>query len=244
VHCSSFPYRKEVFLLVKPIEILIIEDDKRIADIHRRFIEKIDGFTVVGSAHTGEEAKDWVLALLPDLVLLDVYLPDVLGTELMTFIHENSPETDIIFITAAAEIEIVKKAFRRGVVDYILKPLTFDRFKESLISYKNKRETLVGEGVMQEDSIKLLWNQLGPGKLNPDATPPKGIDPITKEKVVSHLKNIEGGITAETLGLEIGVSRSTARRYLEYLVSEKRAYTELLYGSVGRPERRYFIKKR
>lgn len=228
----------------KPIEILIIEDDLRIADIHKRFIEKIDGFTVVGSAHTGDEAKDWISALLPDLVLLDVYLPDALGTELMGFIHENSPDTDIIFITAAAEIEIVKKAFRHGVIDYILKPLTFDRFRESLLSYKDKRETLAGEGLMQEDSIKLLWNNNPPVSSNPDINPPKGIDPITNEKVVNHIKNMEGGITAETLGLEIGVSRSTARRYLEYLVTEKRAFTELLYGSVGRPERRYFIKKR
>ena len=92
-------------------------------------------------------------------MLLDVYLPDALGTELMRFIHENSPETDIIFITAAAEIEIVKKAFRHGVIDYILKPLTFDRFKDSLLSYKDKRETLSGEGLMQEDSIKFLWNK-------------------------------------------------------------------------------------
>lgn len=226
-----------------PIEILIIEDDKRVADIHRRFIEKMEGFTVVGSAHTGEEAKDWVSALQPDLVLLDVYLPDTLGTDLMTFIHENSPETDIIFITAAAEIEIVKRAFRRGVVDYILKPLTFDRFQESLMSYRRKRKTLTGEGTMQEDSIKLLWNQTSPTTQTIDPAPPKGIDPITKEKVVLHIEKIEGGITAETLGVEIGVSRSTARRYLEYLVSEKRAFTELLYGSVGRPERRYFIKK-
>jgi two-component system, CitB family, response regulator len=230
--------------VTKPIEILIIEDDKRIADIHRRFIERIEGFTVIGSAHTGEEAKDWVSAIMPDLVLLDVYLPDVLGTELMTFIHDNSPETDIIFITAAAEIDIVKKAFRRGVVDYILKPLTFDRFKESLLSYKNKRETFLGEGVMQEDSIKLLWNQTSSETPQAHhASPPKGIDPITKEKVVNHIKNIEDGITAEMLGMEIGVSRSTARRYLEYLVSEKRAVAELLYGSVGRPERRYLIKK-
>ncbi len=230
--------------MINLIEILIIEDDLRIADIHKRFIEKIDGFTVVGSAHTGDEAKDWISALLPDLVLLDVYLPDALGTELMAFIHENSPETDIIFITAAAEIDIVKKAFRHGVIDYILKPLTFDRFKESLLSYKDKRETLAGEGLIQEDSIKFLWNKTLSTSSNPDIIPPKGIDPMTKEKVVSHIKSIEDGITAETLGLEIGVSRSTARRYLEYLVSEKRAFTELLYGSVGRPERRYFIKKR
>ena len=125
---------------MSPIEILIIEDDKRIADIHRRFIDKIEGFEVVGTALTGEEAKDWVQALQPDLVLLDVYLPDALGTDIMGFIHENSPETDIIFITAAAEVDIVKKAYRRGVADYILKPLTFDRFKESLLSYKAKKE--------------------------------------------------------------------------------------------------------
>lgn len=226
------------------IEILIIEDDLRIADIHKRFIEKIEGFAVVGSAHTGDEAKDWISALLPDLVLLDVYLPDALGTELMGFIHEKSPDTDIIFITAASEIEIVKRAFRHGVIDYILKPLTFDRFKDSLLSYKEKRETFSGEGLMQEDAIKSLWNKTLSTTSNPDLIPPKGIDPMTKEKVVSHIKSIEGGITAETLGLDIGVSRSTARRYLEYLVSEKRAFTELLYGSVGRPERRYFIKKR
>lgn len=230
---------------MRPIEILIIEDDKRIADIHLRFIDKIEGFTVVGAAHTGEEAKDWVQALTPDLVLLDVYLPDALGTEIMGFIHENSPETDIIFITAAAEVDIVKKAYRRGVADYILKPLTFDQFKESLLSYKAKREKLAAVGVMKEDSIHFLWNKTNaPAPENPESLPPKGIDPITKEKVVSHMKQIEGGMTAEALGVEIGVSRSTARRYLEYLVSEKRPYTELIYGSVGRPERRYFIQQR
>ncbi|WP_252502181.1 response regulator [Sporosarcina sp. Marseille-Q4943] len=229
---------------MRPIEVLIIEDDKRIADIHRRFIEKIEGFTVVGAAHSGEEAKDWVQALSPDLVLLDVYLPDALGTEIMGFIHENSPETDIIFITAAAEVDIVKKAYRRGVADYILKPLTFDRFKESLHSYKAKREKLAGDGVMKEDSIQFLWNKTNAAAENPEVLPPKGIDPITKEKVVSHMKQVDGGMTAETLGVDIGVSRSTARRYLEYLVSEKQAYTELIYGSVGRPERRYFIQRR
>ena len=229
---------------MSPIEILIIEDDKRIADIHRRFIDKIEGFEVIGTALTGEEAKDWVQSLQPDLVLLDVYLPDALGTDIMKFIHENSPETDIIFITAAAEVDIVKKAYRRGVEDYILKPLTFDRFKESLLSYKTKKEALAGDGVMRADSIQLLWNKTNVVETAPDVLPPKGIDPITKGKVVNHLKQIDGGITAETLGLEIGVSRSTARRYLEYLVTEKHAFTELIYGTVGRPERRYFIKRR
>ena len=227
--------------MTKIIEILIVEDDKRISNIHRRFIEKLEGFRVIGEAHTGEEAEDWIISFKPDLILLDVYLPDILGTKLLKMIQEHSPETDVIFITAAAESEIVKKAFRSGVADYILKPLTFEKFKESLLAYKAKRDILAGEGQVQEDLIKSLWNKssVSGGK---EALPPKGIDPITKEKVVSHITQLVNGITAESLGKEIGISRSTARRYLEHLVSERVVYTELIYGTVGRPERRYFIK--
>lgn len=227
--------------MTKQIEILIIEDDKRISDIHRRFIEKLEGFQVIGAANTAEEAKDWILSFKPDLILLDVYLPDALGTDLLAIIQSHSPETDIIFITAAAESEIVKKAFRSGVADYILKPLTFEKFKESLLGYKSKREILAAEGSVEENLIKSLWNKTMTSPMS-DITPPKGIDPITKEKVVDYIKKVENGITAESLGGAVGISRSTARRYLEYLASEKLVYAELIYGTVGRPERRYFIK--
>ena len=229
--------------MTKEIEVLIIEDDKRISDIHRRFIEKVEGFKVIGSAYTGEEAKDWIISYKPDLILLDVYLPDTLGTDLLAIIQEHSADTDIIFITAAAESDIVKKAFRSGVADYILKPLTFEKFKESLLSYKAKLDILARDGEVKEDLIKSLWNNSVTSNFYTGAAPPKGIDPITKEKVVNHIQKIKDGITAEALGLEIGVSRSTARRYLEYLVSERLVYTELIYGTVGRPERRYFIQR-
>ena len=222
------------------IEVLIIEDDPRIADIHRRFIDKIDGFVVVGSAHTGAEAKDWVVSMKPDLILLDVYLPDMMGTELMTFIQTESADTDIIFITAAAEVNVVKQAFRGGVIDYILKPLTFDRFQESLYAYQEKRKTLSSHGKLQEESIQLLWHPVKSTNSTDSTLTPKGIDPITMDKVVVELKQQTQGITAEKLGLACGLSRSTARRYLEFLVSESKARAELIYGTIGRPERRYF----
>lgn len=228
--------------MIENIEVLIIEDDSRIADIHRRFIDKIEGFVVIGSAHTGAEAKDWVSAMKPDLVLLDVYLPDMMGTELMTFIHSDSPESDIIFITAAADVSVVKQAFRGGVIDYILKPLTFDRFQESLLAYREKRNMLANTGNLQEESIQMLWHHSKPLHIADSAMPPKGIDPITMEKVMLHLTHQTKGITAEKLGVESGLSRSTARRYLEFLVSESKATAELIYGTIGRPERRYFPK--
>ncbi|AYC30146.1 response regulator [Paenisporosarcina cavernae] len=226
------------------IEIVIIEDDHRIADIHRRFIDRIDGFQVVGSAATGMEAKDWISALQPNLILLDVYLPDMLGTELLSYIHEESPESDIIFITAAAEVPIVKQAFRSGVFDYVVKPATFDRFKESLLSYKEKTQLLKSTESLEEASIQMLWNQQK-SSLEADKVPtPKGIDPKTMEKVLFHLQDQSLGITAEKFGVLSGLSRSSSRRYLEFLVSDNKATAELIYGTIGRPERRYFPKLR
>ncbi|MDX1770787.1 MAG: response regulator [Planococcaceae bacterium] len=228
--------------MAEVIEILIVEDDLRIADIHRRFIDRIEGFEVVGSAHTGVEAKDWISALKPDLILLDVYLPDMMGTELLSYIQRESPDSDIIFITAASEVHVVKQAFRGGVFDYILKPLTFDRFRESLFSYKEKRITLSSSGHLEEESIHLLWNQQKTVLPSENIFTPKGIDPKTMEKVLFHLSEQTSGITAEKFGLISGLSRSSSRRYLEYLVSENQASAELIYGTIGRPERRYFPK--
>ncbi len=226
--------------MAEVIEILIVEDDLRIADIHRRFIDRIEGFEVVGSAHTGVDAKDWISALKPDLILLDVYLPDMMGTELLAYIQKESPDSDIIFITAASEVHVVKQAFRGGVFDYILKPLTFDRFQESLFSYKEKRITLSSSGHLEEESIHLLWNQQKTVLPSENIFTPKGIDPKTMEKVLFHLSEQTSGITAEKFGVISGLSRSSSRRYLEYLVSENQATAELIYGTIGRPERRYF----
>ncbi|MGX9133516.1 response regulator [Rummeliibacillus sp. JY-2-4R] len=228
----------------REIEVLIIEDDTRIAKIHQRFIEKLSGFKVIGCASTGEEASDWLSVFSPNLVLLDVYLPDTLGTNILELIHEQKPETDIIFITAASESQIVKKAYKKGVIDYILKPVTFERFKESLESYKAKFQLLMTDGNLNEDTIQTIWNRSTTSdSTSKDTSLPKGIDSITKNKVLEYLVTAENGVTAEILGKEIGVSRSTARRYLEYIISIDLGYTELIYGTVGRPERRYFSKR-
>lgn len=221
------------------IEVLIIEDDQRIADIHRRFIERIDGFQTVGLAYTGTEAQDWIQSLTPHLILLDVHLPDMKGTELMPFIQQYSPDSDVIFITAASEAGIVKKALRSGVSDYMLKPLTFDRFKDSLLTYQAKRQSLDSTDLLDNESIQFLWNKAQAANAEQTVTP-KGIDPSTMVKIREQLEHTAAGFTAEEMGAACGMSRSTARRYLEYLVSEKLARAELLYGTIGRPERRYF----
>lgn len=224
------------------IEVLVIEDDVRVADVHCRFLEKIEGFTVIARASTGEEALDWLESFSPHLILLDVFLPDILGVDLIDKIQEVSPTSSIILITAATEAHIVQKAYRKNVTDYILKPFTFEQLKESIEKFRYKYLLLKNNEKFTQEKIQYLWPKAGSS--TPIETPlllPKGIDPTTMNHVINHLSIMENGSTAELLGKNIGVSRSTARRYLEFLVTQKQVYTELTYGTVGRPELRYFI---
>jgi two-component system CitB family response regulator len=222
------------------IEVLIIEDDVRIAEIHRRFTEKLDGFTVIGTATTGEQAKDWLESIQPQLVLLDVYLPDMKGIDLVKFIRQQFANIDIIMITAASEVEIIRQALHGGVVDYIVKPLTFDRFKSSLENYRSKATQLSQHTNLTQEQIESLWNSTAKHQQEEEA--PKGIDPLTLDKLLESI-SLTGkeGITAEELSKKSGVSRSTARRYLEYLILQRKIHAQLIYGNVGRPERRYFL---
>ncbi len=170
-----------------------------------------------------------------------MYLPDMQGTELVTYIRHHLHDTDIIMITAASETDVVRHALRGGVTDYIVKPLMFDRFKASLEGYQKKIIQLKKNNQLSTEQIEYLWSQRGV-KGDQIEYAPKGIDPLTLAKIKKHMLTVnEEGITAEVLSSMVGVSRSTARRYLEYLISGKKVHAELIYGSVGRPERRYFL---
>jgi two-component system, CitB family, response regulator len=227
----------------RDIEVLIVEDDLRIAEIQKRFIEHIEGFQAVGIAAGYVEAKTLIEILKPDLLLLDVYFPDMNGLELLRELKLQSKQTDVIMITATREIEKVQEAISIGVFDYIIKPLVFERFKQSLLRYQDYHEKLSQLGkanpiVTQQQVDKLLRKEMN--ELNSDKSYlPKGIDPLTLEKVMEVIGKGEAGLTADSVAKEIGVSRTTARRYLEHLVSIEKIEADLTYGTVGRPERVY-----
>ncbi|MFD2214664.1 response regulator [Metabacillus endolithicus] len=224
------------------VEVMVIEDDARIAEINSRFTKKIDGFEVVAIATSGAEAIELLEIIQPQLVLLDVFLPDMLGTDLGRVIRKSYPDIDIIMITASSEVDIVGDSLRNGVCDYIVKPVTFERFKTSLEAYQKRLEKLKTTKHLTQEEITALWSlSRQDSHLVEEDGAPKGIDPLTLNKILEFLLNVaEEGITAESLSKQSGVSRSTARRYLEYLISQKKVYAELVYGNVGRPERRYF----
>ncbi|GAB6005438.1 response regulator [Geobacillus vulcani] len=226
------------------IRVLIIEDDRRIAEINRRFVEKVNGYEVVGIATNAEEARELTEVLQPDVLLLDVYFPDMNGLSFLKWVRERFSNIDIIMITAAREVDALKQALHGGVFDYIIKPIMFDRFAETLHRYKEYYDKMQQwmkekEWIDQEDVDKLIGRE-APVRDQPML--PKGIQPLTLEKVLMVVKRCQDGVTAEEVGRQIGTSRTTARRYLEYLVSTGQVLADIVYGSVGRPERIY--KKR
>ncbi|MES9683707.1 response regulator [Gottfriedia acidiceleris] len=227
------------------IEVLIVEDDSRIAEIHQRFIERIEGFSVIGIATNYQDAVDLIEILKPQLVLLDVYFPDMNGLDFLQWMKKNSILADVIMITASKEIDSVNKALHYGIFDFIIKPVIFDRFKKSLIryvNYSNKVQSLQSKSayLTQEEIDGLIGKNNS--MIEEQSIYPKGIDKLTLDKVLFAIKEVHNGMTAENIGLEIGVSRTTARRYLEYLVSQGKVLADLAYGTIGRPERVYLIK--
>lgn len=222
------------------IRLVIAEDDMQIAEIQRRFIERIDGFEVAGIAHSLEEARDLVEVLTPELLLLDVHFPTGSGLDLLRELRATNRGTDVVLITAATEVATLQEALRGGVFDYILKPLVFDRMREALLNYArhlNKLRAL--QSLDQRDVDGLLPRTAAKAGGKPLAPLPKGIDALTLDKVREVMAQSRAAYSAEEMGGEIGASRTTARRYLEYLVSCGEIHADVAYGTVGRPERRY-----
>lgn len=223
------------------IKIAISEDDFRVAMIHEGFLEKLNEVELVGKAINSEETLALLAEKEVDLLLLDVYLPDRLGIDLMKQIRLDFPQVDIVMITASANTDIVEQSIRNGVVDYIIKPVTFERFKTTIENYLEKKNLLEGNKEVTQELVDQFFSIKHDPK-EKKAHTPKGIDPLTFEKVKAiMLENKQEGITAEEMGERMGASRTTARRYLEYLISIGEGKAELSYGIVGRPERKYFL---
>lgn len=227
-------------------ELLIVEDDPRIAEIQVKFISLIKDFTVTGIAHTLEEARTQLPILKPSLVILDLHLPDGSGLELLDEIRHEYLDTDVIVITAAKEIESLQTAMRGGVFDYILKPMSFNRLQESLSTYLAHHNQKLQ---LQTDSTDVDFDQHFVDRMfskihinHAPKTLPKGVDINTLKIVKDYLSDrAEQSFNTQQLGDILGLCRTTARRYLEYLVSQNEAKTLQVYGTVGRPERRYSI---
>lgn len=222
------------------IKALIAEDDFRIADIHEKFLKKFNEIEVAGKALNGSQTLQMLTELNTDLLILDVYMPDMLGSDLLPIIRERFPTVSIIMITAATDKDFIEKALGYGVENYLIKPVNRERFDEVILDFIKKYTLLNSKQEINQDYVDLLFRNKEIEKAGKETGLPKGIDEITLGKVKNVLQVKNHGLSAEEVGNEIGASRITARRYLEYLTSIKEAKAEVVYGIVGRPERKYY----
>ncbi|WP_406081051.1 response regulator [Micromonospora sp. NBC_00858] len=218
------------------IDVLVVDDDFMVARIHRGFVERMDGFRVVGTAGTGEQAVAAVDEFRPDLVLLDLYLPDMFGLDVVTRLRAAQHDCDILVISAAREAEAIRRAVRYGAVNYLLKPFGFDELRTRLEQYAARRNSLRAAVVSDQADVDRVLSR---SSSHVTSALPRGLSTETAELVERALRENSGTLSAAECGDRVGISRVSARRYLEHFSGTGRAAVSLRYGAAGRPERRY-----
>ncbi|MEH6905365.1 response regulator [Neobacillus drentensis] len=223
-----------------PLKVLLIEDDPMVREVHRQFIDRIEGFSITGIASNGMEGLRLVKELKPDLAIIDLYMPYMGGLEMLRELRSEAYSIDVIAITAASDIETIHGVLQQGAVDYIMKPFTFDRIKKSLDTYKNYRVKL-GEkkALIQEELDQLLF--IDRKEESERENLPKGLNTNTLTKITNFISQENEPVSAEEVAESIGMARVTARRYLDYLEKEGKVKIHIHYGGVGRPINRYGV---
>jgi response regulator of citrate/malate metabolism len=219
------------------IRTLVVEDDARVAEVHRDYLERMPGFAVAGVAHRGTEALEHVTAGGVDLVLLDFHLPDVGGLDVCRALRARAPApVDVIAVTAANDVDTVRAAVAHGVVQYLIKPFAFATFRDKLERYALYRARVAAGGHATQDEVDRLL-----GALRASEAPrlPKGLSRDTCDLVARVLEGHGTELSAADVSALAGLSRVTARRYLEHLIEEGRVELTKRYGTTGRPEHRY-----
>lgn len=218
--------------------VLVVDDEPLIADAHVAYVQRCDGYTVLGRAHTAAGALRAVRALAPELVLLDLGLPDRSGIDVCRAMHTLSGAPDVIAITSARDLDVVRDAVASGVLLYLLKPFTFAAFRDKLQRYADYRAALpVGEVAVSQRDVDRAMARLR--STDERATTPKGVDPGTLEQVGAVLRSAGAGCSAAEAGAAVGVSRVTAWRYLERFAAEGLCERSTEHGRTGRPVVRY-----
>jgi response regulator of citrate/malate metabolism len=215
------------------IPTLVVDDDFMVAKIHAAFVERTPGFKVVGVAHTGADALRAVHELHPTLVLLDIYLPDRSGVEVLERLRAETPDVDVLVITAAREVDTVRRALRGGIVNYLIKPFEYGALRERLEHYAAAHHHLSEVTAAAQVDVDRMF-----GTASSTRPLPKGLSTETAALVEGVLRDASSDISASECATLVGLSRISARRYLEFFAETGRAKVRLRYGA-GRPERRY-----
>ncbi|EON73402.1 response regulator [Lysinibacillus sphaericus] len=231
------------------IHVLLIEDDPMVREVNRQFIEQIEGFSLVGYAGNGIEGIDKIKELKPELVFMDIFMPEQDGIITLGKIREEHLAVDVIAVTAANDMSTVQRILHLGVYDYIMKPFTFERIEQTLKNYQAYKVKITSMQDLTQHDVDHLMQQRIPERTSaPQVNQtieidelPKGFNRATLDKVLAYIQGSKEAVSAEEVSTYIGTARVTARRYLDFLEKQNLLKVDIQYGSVGRPIHRYYI---
>lgn len=219
------------------IKVLIVEDDLMVAQINKKYTESIDNFIVIKICKDGIEAFNYIKDNEVDLVILDIYMPKLDGIGLLKKMRKNQILIDVIAVTAAQNVERVDEVFKYGVVDYLIKPFEYKRFKEALDKFMLKYKLLHEKTVVDQKDLDKITNIKNK---NSKAQLEKGLNIRTLNRITRCIECYkQTSFTSDDIAEKLKLSRITIRKYMEYMVSIQELRSEIEYGSIGRPKKIY-----
>lgn len=220
-------------------KILIVEDDPMVAMINEQYIKKNKNFELVGKCSNGAAALEFLENNEVDLLVLDVYMPQMDGFETLRRVRNKQITVDAIMVTAANDRNSLEEALHLGVVDYLVKPFTFDRFQMALEKYISQNSALKDVETLNQKNIDHIIDN---ARKKSDDLHPKGIQEKTTELILEYLKENSGrSFTGDEIAEKVGLTGVTVRRYMNYLAESGRVIGEMNYETGGRPCMKYRI---
>ena len=221
----------------EPLRVLVVEDEPIAADAHTAYVSRVDGFTVAATVGTTQAALKALQDKEIDVVLLDMNLPDRHGLDVVRAMRAAGHRADVIAVTSARDLEVVRAAVSLGIVQYVLKPFVFATLRDRLVAYRAYRDQ-VGSGAQLGTQAE-VDEVFASARTAAEARLPKGMGEELLARVARLIRESDGGRSASEIGEALGVSRVTARRYAEYLCETKVVDRRSRYAGAGRPEVEY-----
>ena len=214
-------------------KVLIVEDDPMVAMINEQYIKRNKNFEIVGNCSDGLSALEFLENNTVDLLILDVFMPKMDGFETLRQIRNKQIVVDAIMVTAANERESLEEALHLGIVDYLVKPFTFDRFQMALEKYIAQNNALKDIDTLNQKRIDHIFDN---SRKKSDDLFPKGIQERTLIIIMEYLNSNKGKwFTGDDIASKVGLTSVTVRRYMNYLAESGRVVSEINYETGGRP---------
>ncbi|OCG65965.1 hypothetical protein A9G39_07550 [Gilliamella sp. Imp1-6] len=221
------------------VDVLIVEDDPMVAELNKKYVQMVPGFNLVANVSNGEQALHRIHDNHIDLILLDVFMPKLNGLELLQHIRISYPKIDIIMVTAACKTNEIQAALRLGVIDYIVKPFTFERLRTALVSYQERVRLLSSSKILNQHQLD---DRIFAKPTTHNTGLPKGIDNLTLQKVREVIIQYNCDFSMSDIVELISLSRISLKKYLDYLEELGELKSHLTYLSIGRPVKRYIYQ--